>query len=1053
MENYFSENLLKFSRFNFLFIGILMLFSGTLIASDDKDQLAGLDKNSNLPLQEIVVSGVVTDESNTAMPGVNILVKGTLTGVITDVEGAYKINVPNAAAVLVFSYIGYAPQEIVVGNQTTINITLVPDLTALDEVVVIGYGETSRKVVTGAITTLKSDEMTQGAATSSISSMLQGRAAGVEVSSNDGLPGQALNIVIRGSTSISNSNEPLYVIDGFPVPAGVSISPDDIESIDILKDAASAAIYGSRASSGVVLITTKRGSAGKSEISLDGYYGVQSMIGEVERLDWSEVARITNEQYAMGVNDGNPWYNAEDIALPYNTNWLQEATRQAPVQNYTLRASGGDNVSHFALSGNYFNQQGIFLKSDFERLSFRLNADRKIGKKAKVGMNVYSSRITSDGTDRRPGSRTDNPLYAILRTAPGRAAYNDDGTLATTAFSRDTQPFKNPIGMFTERENDVLTWRNYGNVFIDYNILDNFVARLNAGFDHNTGTHSQYQTPDYSIYGTNMDWGSIAESKSTNYLLEGTLNYRFKLLPDAHSLSILAGGSTQYDNSYGFSLDGWSFPTTKTLYYNMGSAETKDISSWRSDQTIISFFGRVSYDYQQKILLNLTLRADGASQFGENEKWGTFPSVSAAWRISEEDFMQGAGFLNDLKLRVSYGVTGNNGFSPYTSLARVGATGTYTFDGTTSTPGLGSDGIFAPNPDLKWESTKMFNVGLDFAFFQGRLFGAVEVYNSNTDDLIIDKPISGPSTGFSKIRANVGSMNNKGIEITLGGNIVTGENFRWTINGNFSSNVNEITQLDGDNPIMVYVARQPYGEIGEQPYRQLIEGGSMGDFYGYTFRGVLQPGEVYSPQPNTTKAGSALYEDISGPDGVPDGIINGEDRGVIGNANPDFIWGINNHFEFHGLYLDMFWQGVVGNDLFNFKAIAHDQALTTRALDRYSPTNPTGTRPGVDWFANEYGSYVNTEFIEDATYLKLRNLTLGYNFNLKKASWIKNLNIYVQGQNLITITDYTGYDPDASYNYGEGMWNDGSQNSVNRGVDDFGYPTYKTYTAGIKVTF
>ena len=837
---------------------IMFLSPGSLNAAG---KAAGNDEET--APQQVKVSGTITDATTKEpLVGVNVVLVGTTVGVMTGSDGKFSLNVPNLTGKLSVSCIGYVTQEIVIGNQTTINVSLASDLTSLDEVVVIGYGTSSRKVVSGAIVSLNTDEITKGASTSSISSMIQGRAAGVEVSSNDGLPGQALNIVIRGSKTISNSNEPLYVIDGFPAPAGVSISPDDIESIEILKDAASAAIYGSRASSGVVLITTKRGSTGKTEITMDAYYGVQSMIGEVERLDWKEVARITNEQYAMGVNDGNPWYSAADIALPYNTDWLEAATRQAPVQNYTIRASGGDDVSHFSLSGNYFNQQGIFLKSDFERLSFRLNADRKLGKRTKVGVNVYSARINSDGTDRRPGSRTDNPLYATLGASPGRDDYNDDGTFAQTAFSRDTRPFKNPIGMFTERENDVLSWRNYGNLYIDFNILDNLVAKLNTGFDHTTSTHSQYQTPEYSIMGTNMDWGNIEESKGTNVLLEGTLNYQFKLLPAVHSLSLMAGGSTQYDNSFGFSLDGTIFPTTKTLYYNMGSAQNQTISSYRADQTIISFFGRASYDYKQKILLNLTMRADGASQFGENDKWGNFPSISAAWRISEEGFLQNAEFLNDLKVRVSYGITGNNGFSPYTSLARVGATGKYTFDGSTSTPGLGSDGVFAPNPDLKWESTKMFNVGLDFGLFKSRLFGTFEVYNTNTEDLIIDKPLSSPSTGFKYMRANVGSMNNKGVELTLGGHVVTGENIKWTINVNFSKNVNEITKLDGDNPILQYVARQPYGEVGEQPYRQLIEGGRMGEFFGYTYKGVLQEGEVYSPQPNTTKAGSALYEDM-----------------------------------------------------------------------------------------------------------------------------------------------------------------------------------------------
>ncbi len=1004
------------------------------------------EKNTQVETIEVIIQGITitgnvkSGDDGTGLPGVNVVVKGTSTGTVTDVDGNFKVDVPDESSILVFSTVGYVTEEITVGTSAVIDVVLTPDITALQEVVVIGYGTVKKRDLTGAVVSLDREDVTSGAAVSSVAGMLQGRAAGVEVSSNDGLPGQNMMIIIRGNTSISNSNQPLYVVDGFPIAAGVSISPEDIETIDILKDAASAAIYGSRGSAGVVLITTKKGRQGKTEISLDGYYGVQQMNGKVDYLDWNENARIVNEQYAQGPNDGNPWYNAADLALPNNTDWLDEVTRQATIQSYTLRASGGDVRSHFSLSGNYFNQEGIFLNSAFERLSLRLNADRKFGDKTKVGMNIYTSRIFNNGMDRRPGSRTTAPLYATLRASPGRAAYNDDGTLAQTEFSRDTRPWVNVIGQFTERTIEYSQWRTYANLYIDHNILDNLVARVNVGFDHTSGTDAAYEPYPYS--NGNLSRGWINESKNNNYLLEGTLKYDFNFSTETHGLDLLAGASTQSDEYFSFGAFGTEFPTDKTLYYNLGSAANQSINSYKQDQRIISFFGRASYNFKGKVLLTATVRADGASQFGENNKWGTFPSVSAAWRLSDEAFLSGSNFVSDLKLRASYGVTGNNGFSPYTSLARVGASNSFTFDGAGLGSGLGPDGVFAANPDLRWETTKMMNFGVDFGFWGNRLYGSVELYSSNTEDLIIDKPISFPSTGASKIRANVGAMKNQGIELTLGGHIIAGTNFKWTADLNYSTNDNEITKLDGDNPIVIMVPRQPYGEIGDYAFRELVTGGKIGDFFGYTYKGVLQAGEVYAPQPNTTKAGSALYEDING-----DGIINSDDRSVIGNANPNHIWGFRNYFEFKGLYLDMFWQAVMGNDIFNFKAIAADRTLSKKALDRYSPTNTDGTRPGVDYFANAYGSYVNTEFIEDGSYVRLKNLSLGYNFNMTNVIWIQNLSIYIQGQNLITITEYTGYDPEVSFNYS------GTQGSVNRGVDDYGFPNYKTYTVGLKLTF
>jgi len=569
---------------------------------------------------------------------------------------------------------------------------------------------------------------------------------------------------------------------------------------------------------------------------------------------------------------------------------------------------------------------------------------------------------------------------------------------------------------------------------------DNLVFKLNTGFDHTAGTRSQFQAAKYSRF-EDTSFGSIAERKVNSYLIEGTLDYRFDLSDD-HDLSILAGSSTQYDDFFSFSAFGSEFPTDKTSYFNLGSADIQRVGSYKEDKRIISFFGRAKYSYKQKYLLTATVRTDGASQFGEENKWGTFSSVSAAWKIIDEDFLSDSEVLSNLKLRLSYGSTGNNNFSPYTSLARVGSTQTHTFDGVTFSAGLGPDGVFAPNPELKWETTKVFNFGVDFGFWDDRLYGSLEIYDSKTDDLIIDKPISSPSTGFSFIRANVGSIVNKGIELSIGGRVVENDKFKWDANFNISTNKNEITKLDGDNPIQLKVVRQPYGELSKEVFRQLIEGGSVGDFFGYTFKGVLQPGETYAPQPNTVAPGSALFEDINN-----DGIINSDDRSVIGNANPDFTWGLNNHFEFNGVYLDVFLQGVVGNDVFNFKAISADRFLSSKALDRYSPENPTGTRPGVSHFSNEYGSYVNTEFIEDASYVRVKNISLGYNLNTDNISWLDTFSIYVQGQNLITFTDYTGFDPEVSFNYS------GSQSSVNRGVDDYGIPNYKTYSFGLKLTF
>ncbi len=994
----------------------------------------------NLQSQVIEVTGKVTSaEDADGLPGVNVIVQGTAQGTVTDVEGNYKLEVPGGEeAVLVFSSVGYLHEEIVLGNQTVIDLAMVPDVTALEEIVVIGYGSVKKKDLTGAVVSLSEEDMTTGAAVTSAAGMLQGRAAGVEVSSADGTPGGSLSIVIRGNSSISNSTEPLYVVDGFPLAAGVSINPADIATIDILKDASAAAIYGSRGSSGVVLITTKRGKRGQVSVSYDGYAGVQQINNTAELLNWNDYAANRNALYADVPNDGDPWFSAADLAVGNDTDWIEAGTRSAGIQSHTISATGGDETTRFALSANSFMQEGILLSSDFNRNSVRLNVDRKFGKKANVGINIYTAQTRAKQLNNRAGARNDGDMYQLLQAEPGRAAYNDDGTYGNTVFSRDVRPWRNPLaGMeVPDRDNEVN--RTYLTLWADYEIVQGLVAKVNFGYDNAANTNAWYTPGPYSSWEPDAA-GGISESKSSSRLFEGTLNYA-PSISEEHSLNIVAGGSMQQDINFRFNTRGLGFPTDKTSYYDLGAANDRFIGSDNEKIDIVSFFGRANYSFRDKYLFTATVRADGGSIFGSEQKWGTFPSASAAWRLSEEAFLSGSNLVDNLKVRVAYGATGNANFSPYSSLASVRTTPQVSLDGLTSGVGLTIDGRFAPNPLLSWETSRMLNIGIDFGFWGSRLFGSLELYNTNTTDLIIDERISRASNAFTRRRANIGEMNNRGIELTLGGNIIDGD-FKWTASANFSRNENEIVKLVGDSPITLRIERRPANSGRRQTFRQMVEGGRMGDFYGYTYAGVIGAGETYAPQPNSVE-GNAKYVDING-----DGIINGDDRGVIGNATPDFIWGFNNRFSYKGLSLDVFFQGVQGNDILNIRGVMMDEFSSVRAGDRYSSINPTGTRPGRDYFYGEYGSYVNTEFIEDASYIRLKNVVLTYNFNTSDISWLNNVEVYGQAQNLLTFTNYSGFDPEVSFNYR------GSSRAVGRGVDDNGFPNYRTYTIGLRLSF
>ncbi len=996
--------------------------------------------------QNRLVSGKITDAGDgSALPGVNIIIQGTSTGVITDFDGNFSIEVLNNDISLEISFLGFKKQIIEVGNQSTLNIALEQDLNQLDEVIVIGYGSVKKKDLTGAIVGLEENEMTTGGNISSAAQMLQGRAAGVEVSTESSEPGSNLSIVIRGLTSIGNTNQPLYVVDGFPMSAGVSLNPSDIERIDILKDASATAIYGSRGSAGVIMITTKKGKRnGGIKVSYDGYFGLQKINSTIDFLNWNDYSKNQNNLWVDNTGyDNLPLFSDADIAagtaaVGEGTDWLEEGTQVAPMQNHQLSVSGGNEKMRYLISGNYFDQDGILLNSNYNRSSIRVNFDTKIGNKANVGANIYTQKTKAREQKLWPGARNSSVMYKLLTANPGRPAYNEDGSLGQIVFSRDNSPWINPIGQMTVPDRDAIGTRTYVNLWGDYEIIDGLVAKLNVGYDHSATTTASYVPGIYTgEYVPESQQGEIAEAKLTNTLIEGTLTYN-TTFSENHVLTLLGGASTQYFDTFSFSAKGIGFPTDKSSYYNLGSSSKgQSITSSRKDSRLISAFARANYSYKGKYLVTATIRADGDSKFGSNNKWGTFPSASVAWRLSEEDFLNESNLINELKLRIGYGVTGNNSFGPYTALARIGASGPFTYNGDLVTTGLGAADSFAPNPNLQWETSNMLNIGLDFGFWKNRLSGSIELYNTDTKNLIIDQNISRASTGYSLIRANVGEINNKGFEITLGGDIYD-RDFKWNISANLSKNVNKVVSLDGDNIISIRVDKAPGG--GEAVYTQIVPGEPLGNFYGYLYNGVLGEGETYDPQPTTTRAGSALYVDVDN-----SGEITSDDRVVLGNSTPDFIYGINNSLSYKAFSLDLFFQGVQGNDLLNLRRLMIDEANTPASLERYSSSNTTGTLPGVGYFYDgSYGSYVNDQFVEDGSYLRLKNVVFTYKVNAGKIDWISNLELYLAGQNLLTWTQYSGFDPEVSFYSGNG---------IGRGVDDNGYPSSRNYSAGLRMTF
>lgn len=970
--------------------------------------------------QSVVTGKVTASDDNAGLPGVSIKVKGTGVGVISDLNGNYRIVVPQNNSTLIFSFIGFVTQEVQIDSRTVVNIVLQSRENKLDEVLVVGYGTVKKSDLTGSVASIKSDEIS-AFAVSNVMQALNGRAAGVQVKQNTGAPGAPISVRIRGTNSIQGSNEPLYVIDGFPSSPG-SLNNSEIASVEILKDASATAIYGSRGANGVVLITTKRGVAGETKVNFESSYGVQTLRKKLDLMNATEYAKFYNEQQ---VNDGQPLYFTQDqIAnLGDGFDWQDFGFRKAPVSNTSLTVSGGNTKTQFAISGSTFNQQGIIKGSDYNRYSLIANLKHDISKKFIIDYGVKLSKNKTDRENSSGGNRGGSLLGAILSAPPTLTPYNEDGSYRNlmTAYPFISNAIYNPLNYLNETMDNSAANIVQANASLFFRPIDGLTVKIFGGIENNDSRSDYYQTLKFL---NSQGYAGVSTSQYTGILNENTISY-VKTINDKHSLSALAGFTYEDGVSKGLSGSGTGFLSDITETANLSGASTPGIpSTYYSKSTLMSYLGRVNYTYDNKYLFTASFRADGSSKYSEGGKWGYFPSGAFAWKVKNEQFMSNLDFISDLKLRTSWGITGSQAIGAYATLNQLSSGKTVfgkslytTFTSGTSLPG-----------NLKWETTEQSDIGLDVAVLNDRFRLTADYYIKNTTDLLNTVKLP-PTLGYTQTIQNVGEIRNKGLEFSLDANILEG-NFKWAVNGNIAFNRSEVVKLYNGQDILG-------GTVGvvfiNNVQNLLREGEPMSVFYGYLDNGY-------------DAKGLPIYKDYNG-----DGLFNQNDRVIIGDPNPDFNYGLNSNMSYKNFELTMFWQGTYGNDIANVSAIGNTldygyglNMLKEVYYDHWTPENTNAKYPKI---TSKLNMNFSERLVEDGSYLRLRNIQLAYNIPTEKlgVKWFKNISVYASAQNLFTLTKYSWWDPEVN--------SLGGSNSVVQGIDSYTYPGAKSITFGIKAGF
>ena len=999
--------------------------------------------------QQRTITGTVTDNLDGAtLPGVAVLVKGTTVGTTTDINGQYSLEVDQTAAVLQFSFMGMRTEEREIRSQNVINVRMESENIGLDEVVVIGYGSVKRSDLTGSVASVNMEELAEIPATS-FDKKMQGRVSGVQVTTLSGQPGGATSVKIRGGNSIMAGNEPLYVVDGVlmesqqnfswiggPAENGLSsINPNDIESMEVLKDASATAIYGARGANGVVIITTKKGKAGKDKITFSAYLGLQKKASDVQVMNASEFAKLYDEAgYNANPVGYQPLYPNPD-SLGQGTDWQGEIFRDAPMQNYQLTFSGGSDKTRYSVSGDYFLQDGIIVGSDFTRYSFRVTLDHQVNDRLKVGtsMGYNKTRSHTVPTD-TPGGFFPGVVNTALTFNPVLPVFDQDGNYTLTDPNADAW-LDNPVAVTRIVDAVSNINRLLGNVFLEYTLFTDLTFRTSLAADIYHQTQDMY-TPR-TVYSGSFNDGQarFATTDLQTLLTENTLSYQ-KKFGQIHQISAVAGFTFQKNTSRTFIDIATNFPNDILGYYGIENAEDMPtIYSSFAESAIVSYLGRVNYNLMERYLLTFTGRVDGSSRFGRNNRYAFFPSVAIAWRLIQEDFIKSTGVFSDLKLRLSYGKSGNDRIADYSYIRTIGGTDYY-FNG--GSPASG----FAPqvpgNDNLKWETTNQFDVGLDMGFFDSRIAFTTDYYYKKTIDLLYSSEIP-YTTGYPAYLENIGSMKNSGVELSLRTANLIGR-FKWNTDFNISFNNNRILDLGGKT---LYIDNDTYKlKIGS--WSVIQEGEQMGSFFGLEADGIWQLDEASE---------AARYGDVPGDfkyvDQNNDGVIDANDRKIIGHALPKFFWGMNNTFSYGNLTLDIFIQGQHGNQILNSNRfeLESGNGLSNASVDmlnRWTPENPSNEFPR----ANRNADYLkmSDRYLEDGSYIRVKVITLSYNL---PAAWMKTLRLdnarfYVTGENLLTFTKYTGFDPEVS-RFGF--------DNTRMGYDYGGYPSAKTYILGVILNF